>query len=117
MQISFRPPEGTDMQEKHNYFEWDEDTFTLPPKYSLDENSDLADALNVFYSVGGYDFFNVIDPRYYSGNWLDFVGNLYSEIDDGNYYSRGKGYIVPLSDLQKQELFDRGVPEVFLTDL
>lgn len=53
----------------------DEETFKLPDEYLLDENSDLAEALNVFYSAGGYDFFNVMEPKYYSGNWLDFVGN------------------------------------------
>ncbi len=103
------------MQEKYKFYEWDEDNFQLP--FVIDENSDLADALNVFYSAGGYEFFNVIDPRYYSDNWLNFVGNLYREIEDNKYSSKGKKYNIPLTEPQKQELLDRGVPEIFLTDL
>jgi hypothetical protein len=105
------------MQEKYNFCEWDEEMFKLPDEYLLDENCDLAEALNVFYLAGGYDFFNVIKAECYSGNWLDFVGNLYTEIEDGKYHSRGQEYTIPLNSLQKQELLDRGVPEVFLTDL
>ncbi len=105
------------MQEKYKFFEWDEDNFQLPDKFVLDESSDLADALSVFYSAGGYEFFNVIEPEYYSDNWLNFVGNLYSEIEDNKYCSIGKKYSIPLTELQKQELLDRGVPEIFLTDL
>ena len=52
------------MQERYNFCEWDEETFKLPDEYLLDENSDLAEALNVFYSAGGYDFFNVMEPKY-----------------------------------------------------
>ena len=48
------------MQERYNFCEWDEETFKLPDEYLLDENSDLAEALNVFYSAGGYDFFNAM---------------------------------------------------------
>ncbi len=103
------------MQEKYKFYEWDEDNFQLP--FVLDENSDLADALNVFYSAGGYEFFNVSNTRYYSDNWLNFVGNLYREIDNNKYCSKGKKYNIPLTEPQKQELLDRGVPEIFLTDL
>ncbi len=102
---------------KCKFYEWDEATFVLPDKYILDENSDLAEALNVFYSVGGYDFFNVVEAEYYASNWLDFVGNLYSEIMDDRYLSDGKQFIVPLTNDQKQELSERGVPEVFVTDI
>ena len=44
------------MANKCKYFEWDESGFTLPEKYYLEENADLADALNVFWSAGGLDF-------------------------------------------------------------
>lgn len=50
-------------------------------------------------------------------SWLDFVGNLYSEIIDDRYHSSGKQFVIPLTDVQKQELFERGVPEVFVTDI
>ena len=102
---------------KYKYYEWDEADFSLPNEYVLDENSDLADALNVFYAVGGYDFFNVGFTENYAGNWLDFLGNLYAEIVDEKYRSCGKAFTVPLSDAQRQELGDRGVPTVFLTDI
>lgn len=103
--------------EKYKFYEWDESTFVLPDEYILDDNSDLADALNVFYLAGGYDFFNVVEPKYYSDNWMDFVANLYNEIMENRYVSDGKKIIIPLTDKQKQELFERGVPEVFLTDI
>ncbi len=100
------------------YFaEWDEATFILPKEYKLNEDSELADALNAFFSAGGYEFFQVVEPKYYSDKWLDFIGNLYSEIVDGVYCAKGKGFPIPLSDDQKQELSSRGVPMVFLTDL
>ena len=99
------------------FYEWDETTFITPNEYLLDENNDLADALNVFYSAGGYDFFCVVDPKYYASNWLDFVGNLYREIMAGRYRSNGKRFVVPLTDAQKEELSRRGVPKVFLTNI
>lgn len=102
---------------KYRFYEWEESSFTLPDEYILDQNSDLADALYVFYLAGGYEFFNVIESEYYSGNWLDFIGDLYREIVDDTYISKGKQFVVPLSDEQKLELADRGVPEVFVTDI
>lgn len=105
------------MKEQYMYYEWDRESFVLPNKYILNDDNNLADALSVFYSVGGYDFFNVVDPRYYSDNWLSFVGDLYEEITRGKYASGGKCYMIPLSKEQKQELAERGVPEVFVTDI
>lgn len=102
---------------KCKFYEWDEAAFVLPDEYILDDSSDLADALNVFYSIGGYDFFNVLEAEYYASNWLDFVGNLYCEIIDDRYRSNGKQFVVPLTDVQKQELSERGVTEVFVTDI
>lgn len=102
---------------KCKFYEWDEAAFVLPNEYILDENSDLAEALNVFYFAGGYNFFNVVEAEYYASNWLDFVGNLYSEIMDDRYRSNGKQFAVPLTDVQKQELSARGVPEVFVMDI
>lgn len=99
------------------FYEWDEDTFILPSEYILDENNDLADALKIFYLAGGYDFFNVIEAEYYASNWLDYVGNLYRDIMDNRFNSNGKNFTVPLTDEQKQELLDRGVPEVFVTNI
>lgn len=32
------------------YYEWDEDSFEIPDEYILDDNSDLAYVLKVFYS-------------------------------------------------------------------
>ncbi|MBR6562714.1 MAG: hypothetical protein IKK70_02115 [Clostridia bacterium] len=102
---------------KCRFYEWDEADFVLPSEYVLTENSDLADALNVFYSAGGYDFFNVVEADYYASNWLDFVGSLYKDIDDEKYRSNGKRFVIPLSKKQKQELSGRGVPSVFVTDI
>ncbi|MBQ8604413.1 MAG: hypothetical protein IJ410_06195 [Oscillospiraceae bacterium] len=104
-------------KEKYRFSQWDEESFVLPKEYILDKNSDLADALNVFYSAGGYEFFNVMEPEYYSGNWLNFIGNLYAEIDDGLYTLSNKEFTVPLTDEQKMELAERGVPQMFVTDI
>lgn len=99
------------------YYEWDEDSFEIPDEYIFDDNSDLADVLKVFYSIGGLDFFNVAEPKYYADNWLTFVGSLYESIMEGRYTSKNKQYTIPLSDAQKFELSERGVPEVFITDI
>ena len=99
------------------FCEWDEAAFVLPNEYMLNESSDLADALYVFYSAGGYDFFNVVDPRYYSDKWLNFVGGLYKEIENGKYVSGDKHYVIPLDEEQRQELLKRGVPDIFVVDI
>lgn len=103
--------------ERYKYFMWDEKSFTLLGEFALNENSDLADALNVFFAAGGYDFFNVVNPKYYSDKWLEFVGNLYEEIVNGKYAASDKKYKIPLSREQREELANRGVPEVFVRDL
>lgn len=102
------------------HFEWDEPGFEVMRQYILTGDSTLEDALEVFYSAGGYDFFNVVDPRYYGDRWLEFIGNLYSEIDDGKYAPSGKPfkrYVIPLTEEQKRELSSRGVPDVFVMDI
>ena len=93
------------MSDKCKYYEWDEDNFILPA------------ALNVFWSVGGLDFFNVTEPDYYAVDWLEFVGMLYSRIEDEEFFWSGKKYIVPLTIEQKEELVSRGVLPIFVTDL
>lgn len=106
------------MREKGcKYYEWDEPSFVLPEKYNLEEKRDLADALNIFWAVGGLDFFNVANPKYYASNWLDFVGTLYREIESGVFVATDKSYHVPISTEEKMELASRGVPVVFITDL
>lgn len=35
--------------------------------------------------AGGFDFFKVTNPEKYASNWLDFIGNLYSEIENEIY--------------------------------
>ncbi|MBQ7873612.1 MAG: hypothetical protein IJ306_00410 [Oscillospiraceae bacterium] len=106
------PPIGN-----YNYYQWDKPDFVLPDEFKLDENSSLEDALKVFWTAGGLDFFNVCDSKYYSWDWMDFVGDLYTSIDEGEYSAKGTGYKIPLPDKTKKELLERGVPAVFLTDL
>lgn len=98
------------------HYEWDEDFFVVPKKYILDKNSDLANALHVFYLAGGYMFFNVKNPDHYASHWLDFMGNLFESIIAGKYVS-SKAYIIPLTSTQKYELTKRGVPNIFITDV
>ncbi len=107
------PPVG----DHYNYYQWDEPDFVLPYEFKLDENSSLEDALRVFWTAGGLDFFNVMEPKYYADNWVDFIGNLYTSIDNGEFSVKGTGYKIPLPNKTKKELTERGVPLVFLTDL
>lgn len=102
---------------KCNFYQWDEPNFVLPDEWKLDENSSLEDALKVFWSAGGLDFFNVTEAEYYADNWVDFIGDLYTSIDEGEFSAKGTGYKIPLPDEIKNELAERGVPAVFLTDL
>lgn len=102
---------------KGKYYEWDENDFVLPEKYQLGKNASLVEALNVFWSAGGLDFFNVTDPRYYASNWLDFLGMLYRRIADGEFVVSTQEYTVPLTAQQKEELLDHGVPAIFVTDI
>lgn len=99
------------------YYEWDKETFMIPREYVLNDESELADALKVFFSAGGYDFFLVVNPACYASNWLDFISGLYASIMEGQYGNNGKHYSNPLSDSQKQILFKQGVPELFITDI
>lgn len=101
----------------YKFCEWDDVNFVIPKEYELTEDNELADALNVFFTAGGYEFFNVVEPDSYSDKWLEYIGNLYSDIVDVIYFAKGKKYQIPLSDAQKRELLFRGVPQVFLTDL
>jgi len=102
---------------KCNYYEWDEKSFELPEEYKLKENSELADALKVFYAAGGYNFFNVINPEYYASNWLEFMGKLYGEIMEDKYVFISKIFSIPLDDEQREELASRHVPDRFICDI
>lgn len=103
--------------DKMGYEEWDKQGFVTPKDILLDENNKLHEAIDVFYIAGGYDFFKVINPAKYASNWLDFVGNLYSEIVDGKYKPDGKYHKNPLTEKQKNSLIEQGVPEIFTTDI
>lgn len=104
------------MQNTYNYAYWDSPDFSIPKEYELDTNSSLADALTVFFKAGGYDFFEVIDPKYYSDKWLDFVGNLYADIMANRYLIGKSRFVNPLTSEQKQSLIEQGVLEVFVSD-
>ena len=98
------------------YAEWDKEGFVLPDELKLRDTSSLGEALSVFYKAGGYDFFEVTDPDKYSANWLDFVGDLYRDIDDGIYELGDSHFVFPLSDETRSKLIAQGVPTVFTTD-
>ncbi len=99
-----------------NYFEWDEQNFVLPKAYEVKASSDLADVMNIFYLAGGYDFFNVVDPKNYASKWLSFMGDLYAGITEGIYCNH-KTLKNPLTEAQKRKLAKQGVPEIFIVDL
>lgn len=99
------------------YAEWDNSEFVLPQNLQLNQNSKLHEAINVFYLAGGFDFFKVIDPEKYASNWLDFIGTLYAEIEDGVYKADGEYHKNPLTEEQRVSLIVQGVPEIFTGDI
>lgn len=103
--------------DKIGYEEWDNPQFAIPKSFHLDENSKLHEAINVFYLAGGYDFFKVIEPQKYASNWLDFIGGLYSEIENGKYKPDDKYHKSPLTEEQKKSLIKQGVPEIFTDNI
>lgn len=105
-----------EIPERLNYAEWDSEGFSVPPELILGENAELADALNVFYKAGGYDFFKVINPEKYATAWVEFVGGLYADIEDGRYVQGGKRFVFPFSEDIRKELEKQGVPERFTSD-
>lgn len=105
-----------EVPDKLGYAIWDNKDFIIPKEFDLNENSKIQDALRVFYAAGGYDFFKVVNPAKYASNWLDFIGNLYSDIEDGKYKSDGKHYSIPLSEDKRISLIEQGVPEIFTKD-
>ena len=102
--------------ENYLYAEWDKSNFKIPDELKLSETSSLGDALYVFYEAGGYDFFGVVDADQYAPNWLDFVGNLYTSIEDGMYIKGNSHFHFPLSNEIRSKLILQGVPSIFVTD-
>lgn len=67
--------------------------------------------------MGGYDFFKVNNPEKYAARWLDFVGDLYSDIEENKYKTDGRFHKNPLSDEDRMSLKEQGVPELFTDDI
>ena len=106
-----------EIPERVNYGEWDNHDFIIPAELLLTDNSFLHEAIQVFYKAGGYNFFKVINPEKYASKWLDFVGGLYSDIEEGKYKTDGKFHKIPLSDEDRMSLKEQGVPELFTDDI
>jgi len=102
---------------KIGYEEWDKPDFVLPEYFRLNNHSKLHEAINVFYLAGGFDFFKVINPEKYASHWVDFIGNLYSEIEDKKYQTDEQFHKNPLTEKQRESLITQGVPEIFTNDL
>lgn len=98
------------------YAEWDNADFVIPNELLLNGNSSLSDALNVFYNAGGFDFFKVIRPEKYASAWIEFIGGLYADIEDGVYKPDGGHFAFPLSEQERASLIEQGVPERFTSD-
>ena len=110
----------SDMEEvsyRVNYGEWDKVGFEVPAECVLTEENSLYDAVKAFYLAGGYDFFKVVDPRKYGERWLEFIGNLYVEIDHGMYKEDGLNRENPLDAQKRKDLCEQGVPDIFTRDL
>lgn len=105
------------MSESLKYAQWDNDNFVIPEELMLNDKSCLHEAIDVFYKAGGADFFDVDDPDEYAANWLDFIGELYSDIEEGKYKPDGKTHKNPLSEKQRLVLKEQGVPDIFVDDI
>lgn len=99
------------------YIKWDDEDFTIPEELILTDDSYLHEAVEVFYKAGGREFFKVEDADKYAYNWIEFVGNLYQEIEDGKYKPDGKYHKNPLSDVEREQLKKQGVLDLFLDDI
>ena len=95
------------------YEEWDAPGSVLPASFRLTAQSTVQEALQVFYAAGGYAFFKVTDPEYYSPAWLAFVGGLYRKIEEGQYRPGDAPFQLPLTEAQRLSLIQQGVPAVF----
>lgn len=95
----------------------DHSGFIMPKELLLTGDSCLHEAIEVFYKAGGRDFFAVMRPEKYASNWLNFVGDLYNDIESGVYKSDGAFHRNPLSDEESAALREQGVPDLFLDDL
>ena len=99
------------------FYKWDDEDIAIPEEFILTDDSYLHEALEVFFKAGGREFFKVEDADKYAYNWIDFVGNLYQEIEDGKYKPDGKYHKNPLSDMEREQLKKQGVPDLFLDDI
>ncbi|MBQ3841850.1 MAG: hypothetical protein II820_04060 [Ruminiclostridium sp.] len=106
-----------EVPERVNYGEWDNSDFIIPAEFELTSDSFLHEAIQVFYKAGGFDFFKVINPAKYATRWLNFVGELYADIEEGKYKSDGKYHKNPLSDTDRLSLKEQGVPDLFIDDI
>lgn len=106
-----------EVYDKLNYAEWDEVGFEIPEEYRLTEHSFLHEAMQVFYSAGGYDFFKVVRPEKYADRWLDFIGSLHWEIYSGKYVSDGVAHENPLDYEKRKSLKEQGVPDIFTGEM
>ena len=70
-----------EIPERLNYAEWDDVDFVLPQELILNENSFLNEAIYVFYAVGGYDFFKVVNPEKYAVEYLSADLNIISIVE------------------------------------
>lgn len=100
-----------------NFGEWDREGFAIPAEFVLTGQSSLYEAVSVFYSAGGYDFFKVLNPEKYASRWLEFVGNLYVEIVDGIYKPDGLDRRNPLDEQKRVDLMHQGVPDIFTREV
>jgi len=106
-----------EITERVNYEEWDHYDFIIPAEFELSSESFLHEAIQVFYKAGGFDFFKVITPAKYATKWLDFVGGIYADIEEGKYKSDGKYHKNPLPDTDRLLLKEQGVSNLFIEDI
>ena len=104
----------TEIPGRVNYGEWDNIHFMIPEELKLTSDSFLHEAIQVFYKAGGADFFKVLDPEKYAAKWLDFVGGLYADIEEGKYKTDGRYHKNPLSDMDRLSLREQGVPDLLI---
>lgn len=105
------------MQQTLNDFNWD-DGFTIPKQLLLDDNCDLALALEIFYLGDGFRYFQTFCHNLGgTEDWFKFISNLYDDIKDGKYKKSKYHYKIQLSKVQRYQLKKNNVEQIFIEDI
>lgn len=82
-----------------------------------DAECDLALALEIFYSAGGYKYLEALAKPTRLQKFNPFITGLYSDILNNRFPKTDRCFKNPLSMMQKERLRKMGIAEILLADL